>query len=445
MKKMRPIRFLSLGYLTTIIVGTILLILPFSSKEGGTSFIDALFTATSATCVTGLIPFDTFTHWTMFGQIVILILIQIGGLGFMTIITLLFMLFGRQIGLYNRTMMMQSAGAYNISNIGKLIKRIVIGTAIFETLGAVILSLEFSKTMPVGDAIYKGIFHSISAFCNAGFDCMGAAGGSLTGLSTNKLALITIMALIVIGGSGFILWSDLIDSKFNFRKLQTHSKIVIVYNSILIVSAALLFFIFEFTKLGVRGNFIEMSVADKIVNAFFFSISPRTAGFNALNLTELTPSGKILTIILMFIGGNSGSTAGGLKVTTFVIIAASLFTQARGHEFVVLFKRRISDKIVKQSGALFTAYVTMILISTIMISMVESFTLEQTLFEVVSAVGTVGLSLGVTAVAGIFTKIILILLMFAGRIGALALFGLFLKAERTENILEEPQGRVIVG
>ena len=219
--KIPPVRALSMGYAITILAGTILLLLPISTRSGETTkFIDALFTATSATCVTGLIPFDTFTHWTLFGQIVILLLIQIGGLGFMTILTIIFMIFKRNISLYNRTILMQSAGTYNISEVTKLIKRIIVGTLLIEAVGATILSLEFAKTLSTPRAIYYGIFHSVSAFCNAGFDILGSSTGSLTQYFNNEVILITIMVLIVIGGLGFIVWSDLMDCKFKFNKLQ---------------------------------------------------------------------------------------------------------------------------------------------------------------------------------------------------------------------------------
>lgn len=451
--KMRPVRLLSLGYFITIMLGTILLMLPVATKEEvtvsfGKNLVDCLFTATSATCVTGLIPFDTFTHWSMFGQIVILCLIQIGGLGFMTIITLVFMLLKRNLSLYNRTIMMQSAGSYNISEVTKLIKRIIIGTIIFEVTGAIILFFAFWKGdgREVGESIYYGIFHSISAFCNAGFDIIGSQtpGGSLVDYQSNPVVLITIMTLIVIGGSGFIVWSDLIDSKFKFRKLQMHSKIVLVATSILIVVPAALFFVFEFTKFGNEGSFVDLSFGDKLLNSFFMSISPRTAGFAALDLTKLTPSGKLLTIILMFIGGNSGSTAGGVKVTTFVVVIANLIASARGNDKVVMFKRRIPSTIVKQSGSLFVVYLIMILIATMAICSFETFEFQNVLFEVVSAIGTVGLSLGVSANGHIITKLILTFLMYTGRLGALALFSVFVN-KKNEYLLEEPKGKIMVG
>ena len=449
--KMRPVRVLSLGYLITILIGTILLMLPFATKEnqGNTSIIDALFTATSATCVTGLIPFDTFTHWSFFGQIVIICLIQIGGLGFMTIITLLFMLVGKKLSLYNRTIMMQSAGSYNISEVTKLIRRIILGTIFFEGIGALVLFYAFwqnGEGMEVKDAIYYGIFHSISAFCNAGFDIFGSTtpGGSVVDFQSNGLVLITLMSLIMIGGSGFIVWSDLLDSKLRFRKLQLHSKIVIVANAFLVVIPAILFFIFEFTSLGNNGNFTELPFLDKVLNAFFLSVSPRTAGFASLDITKLTPSGKLLTIILMFIGGNPGSTAGGVKVTTFVVVFANLIANARGNNKVVMFKRQIPSSVIKQSGSLFVAYLVMILVATMLICSFETFEFQNVLLEVVSAVGTVGLTIGVSGGGHIITKLILIFLMYTGRLGALALFSVFVN-KKSEHLLEEPKGKILVG
>ncbi|MDD7735350.1 MAG: potassium transporter TrkG [Bacilli bacterium] len=444
-RKITPVRLISLGYLITILIGTLLLFLPITSKSGKfTNIIDALFTSTSATCVTGLVPFDTFSHWNIFGQIVILILIQIGGIGFMTIITLFFMMFKKNIGIFNRTVLMQSAGSYNISEVGALIKRIIKCTILCEGIGTIILTFCFMKDMNFAKALYYGIFHSVSAFCNAGFDIFGAAGGSLTDYYSSPLVLITIMILIVIGGLGFIVWSDIIDSKFKISKLQLHTKIVLVFNSLLIIFPAILFFVFEFTGVGQKGSFQEFSLADKIFNSLFLSISPRTAGFNSVNLNELTSSGKLLTIILMFIGGNSGSTAGGVKVTTFIVVMANLISSAKGKKDVVMFKRKISTQIIKQSSSLIIAYLVLILVATLTISAVESCSLEEVLFETVSALGTVGLSLGLSATGSVFTKIILIFLMYSGRLGALTLFSLFI-VDRNDKIIDEPKGKILVG
>ena len=446
-KNMPVVMLLSIGYFTTIILATILLMLPFASREGHTSFIDAVLTATSATCVTGLIAFDTAAHWTLFGQIVIMVAIQIGGLGFMTIITLLFMVIKRNIGLYNRTVIMQSAGSYNISGTTKLIRRIILGTLSFETLGAILIYLSIKDTY-TENTWYYAIFHSISAFCNAGFDVFGAGSGfapvSLTPFSHNYGLLFTLMGLIIIGGSGFIVWSDVIDSRFKWSRFQVHTKIVVVANGILIAIPAILFFIFEFTKVGTNAAFADMPFWDKIVNALFMSVSPRTAGFNSVDLNSMTASGQLLTVFLMLIGGNSGSTAGGVKVTTIVIIFATLVSSARGQENVVMFKRRINEKLIKQSLSLLIAYLIIILTATLIIGSYENYTLMEILFEVVSAIGTVGLSLGLTGTCAVATKIIIIILMYIGRLGALTLFDLLLK-DTNDTIVEKPEGKVLVG
>lgn len=446
-KNIPVVSLLSLGYFTTILIATILLLLPAASREGHTSIIDAILTATSATCVTGLIAFDTATHWTLFGQIVIMIAIQIGGLGFMTIITLLFMLVKKNIGLYNRTVIMQSAGSYNISGTTKLIRRIVLGTLVFEGIGALLIYLSIKDSHP-DNTWYYAIFHSISAFCNAGFDVFGAGSGfapvSLTPFSHNYGLLFTLMGLIIIGGSGFIVWSDVIDSRFKWSRFQVHTKIVVVANGILIAIPAILFFIFEFTKVGTNAAFADMPFWDKIVNALFMSVSPRTAGFNSVDLNSMTASGQLLTVFLMLIGGNSGSTAGGVKVTTIVIIFATLISSARGQENVVMFKRRINEKLIKQSLSLLVAYLSIIMVATLIIGSYENYTLMEILFEVVSAIGTVGLSLGVTGTCTVATKIIIIVLMYIGRLGALTLFDLLLK-DRNDTIVEKVEGKVLVG
>ncbi|MCH5171850.1 MAG: Trk family potassium uptake protein [Erysipelotrichales bacterium] len=443
-RKMSAVHLLSLGYLIAIILGTILLLLPFSSKTGTSiKFLDALFTATSATCVTGLVTIDTANDWSTFGQVVILILIQIGGLGFMTIITLIFMAFKRNIRLYNQTILMQSAGTITISEVIPLMKKIIIGTLAFEGIGAVLLTIFFYPDYG-SRAIYMGVFHSVSAFCNAGFDIIGSETGSLTPYYNNFGVLLTISGLIIIGGLGFIVWSDIWDKKFNFKKYNLHTKIVLVWNGILILVPTIFFFVFEFTNIGRSGTFYEFSVPQKILNSLFLAISPRTAGFNALDLDKLTDSGILLTILLMFIGGNSGSTAGGIKVTTAVIVFANVIAMAKGKEDATVMKQTIPNKIVKQSSALLLSYLSIALLATIIISATQELTLEETLFEVISAIGTVGLTLGATAKAVPLTKIILIVLMYFGRLGAFTLFDLLFK-DKTSEMLRKPEGKVLVG
>lgn len=442
-KKISIAKFLTLGYLITIFVGTLLLMLPIATKTlEPTSFIDSIFTATSATCVTGLIPFDTFTHWSIFGQVVILLLIQIGGLGFMTIVTLIFLLFKKNIGIYNRMVLMQSAGSYGISGIVKLMKRILFGTLIFEGIGATILTCCFWGEMGA-TSIYYGIFHSVSAFCNAGFDIMGFATGSLTGLYNNWVVLTTLMLLIIVGGLGFVVWSDVLDNRFKFKKFQLHTKIVLVFSLILIVVPALLFFVFESFGAG-SSVFESFGFSDKLLSSLFLSVSPRTAGFNTVSIEALTSPSKCLTMVLMFVGGNSGSTAGGLKLTTLIVIIASLISEVKGRENVVIFNRSITGKVVKQAISLLFAYISIVVLACLIIGCFETFAFDDILFETISAIGTVGLSVGVSAGGGVVTKIVLALLMFLGRLGALTLFEWFVK-EKKQSALKEAEGKILVG
>ncbi len=440
-KNMPVVALLSLGYFITVLIGSVLLLLPIASKTGSTPVVDAILTATSATCVTGLTAFDTLAHFTLFGQIVILCLIQIGGLGFMTVITLFFMMFKKKIGLYNRTVMMQSAGSYSISSIPTLIKRIILGTLLFEGTGAAILAAALWQEHGTR-AIYLGVFHAISAYCNAGFDVFGT--GSLSQYSSNPAVLLTIMFLVVIGGLGFLVWGDILDCRFKFSKYQLHTKIVLVSTLILILVPAALFFLFEFTDFGLKSNFGGMSLGDKILNSLFLSITPRTAGFYTVDMTKLSPSGQLLTDVLMLIGGNSGSTAGGVKVTTIVVVMATLIASAKRQEHIVLFKRRVAHKIVNQAVSLVIAYLSIILLATLTIGFYEPFDITQIVFEVISAIGTVGLSLGLTENAMIPTKIIITLLMYIGRLGALTLFDLLLK-NKNNSFVQKPEGKVLVG
>lgn len=456
--KMPVVRFLSLGYLITISIGTLLLLLPFAVK--GTDkpvienfgdwinmFFNTFLTATSATCVTGLIAYDTFDHWTMFGQIVILILIQIGGLGFMTIISLIFKMIKRKISLYENTVLMQSAGSYSIGDIKGLLRCIVIGTLIIETIGAGILAwrLRTAYNYEMGKAIYYGIFHSISAFCNAGFDLFGGFR-SLTGFVTDIPINITISALILLGGLGFIVWYDLILKIFKRKKFELHTKVVLVYNIAIVLFSLIFYFIFEYSNTTMAG----LTFGQKILASGFMAVTPRTAGFNTIDLAALTPSSKLFTIILMFIGGCSGSTAGGVKVTTIVIVVANLIAAAKHHSDIVIFKRRISNDLVKQASALFLSYLSIVLFATILICAVEggfgvrTYLFEDILFEIVSGIGTVGLGMLKVTDLTLFTRIFLILLMYIGRVGAFTIFAVFLE-KKNGRMVQSPRGNMLVG
>jgi len=311
LEKLTYPQLIALGYLLLITIGTLLLSLPISSKKQlSIGLINALFTATSATCVTGLVIADTYAQWSLFGQLIIISLIQIGGLGFMTIVTLFSFLLRRKIGLKERGLLRESVNTMYVGGIVRMIRNILIGTLLFEGLGAILLSIRFIPRMGLAEGIYNGIFHSVSAFCNAGFDLMGKYGeySSLISFSNDAGVCLTIVMLIIIGGIGFFVWDDIIKNKLHFKKYKLHSKIVLSMTAILILSGTVGFYIFESKNL-----LNEMPLYEKITASVFAAVTPRTAGFSTVDVAALTPAAKLLTMLLMFIGGSPGSTAGGIK------------------------------------------------------------------------------------------------------------------------------------
>lgn len=404
-----------LGFILLGTLGTFLLTLPISSKAGiQTPLIDSLFTSISALCVTGLSVYDTFSHWSFFGQLVILSLIQIGGIGFMVFITSISMVLGHKIGLHERQLLVESSGLLHSANLSFLIKRITIFVISIEASGAVLLSIRFIPEFGIKTGVYYGIFHSISAFCNAGFDLMGRFGkfSSLTPYRTDSLVILTISALIFIGGLGFVVWNDILRYKLNYKKYSLHTKIVLMMSISLTLFGAILFFFIESHHIS-RGQ----GVNERLLSSLFLSISPRTAGFNTLDLTMLTNASIFLTILLMIIGGSSGSTAGGLKVTTVAVLFFSAFDNSRRKQTTSIFKRRFSDNTIKQASAMLTFYLIIGSIGTLILSSLNSYTLEEVIFEVFSALGTVGITLGITTHLGTISKITLVALMFIGRVG----------------------------
>ena len=435
-------QLIAIGFLTVILVGSLLLMLPFATKQGQTtSYVDALFTATSATCVTGLVPFDTFTHWTLFGQLVILFMIQLGGIGFMTVITMATLFMRHKIGLQNRMLIMESAGTITLSGIGNLVKRIIFGTAIFELIGAVLLATQFVPVFGWVKGIYVSAFHSISAFCNAGFDLMGEleAGSSMILFNGNAVVMVTLSMLILIGGLGFFVWDDILVCRGRFRKYQVHTKLVLACTAVLTVVPFVLFFIFEYSH-----AFEGMDLFDKLINSLFQSVTPRTAGFSGIDMSTLSEPGGIMTIVLMFIGGNPGSTAGGVKTTTIAVILISTVSYLQQDDDVNVFKKRIEENMVRRASSIAFIYFSMILISSFVISFIEPLSLREVLFEVVSAVATVGLSMNVTPTLSVVSKLILILLMYAGRLGALT-FIMMLSKRSKQAILKRPVGKIMIG
>ncbi len=430
------------GTLGIILLGGLLLSLPVSSKAGtSTPFIDSLFTSASAFCVTGLIIYDTFTHWSLFGQSIILLLIQIGGLGFMTIITLFSIFLRRKIGLKERRLLMESANTLKIGGIVLLVKKIIIGTIIIESIGALILTFSFYPQMGLKEGLFNGIFHSVSAFCNAGFDLMGKYGqfSSLTTYSNDIIVNVTIMLLIITGGIGFVVWDDIANNHTCFRKFQLHTKIVLVTTAVLVLGSALIFFILE-------GNhsMINMSLKEKILASLFQSVTPRTTGFNTINLSELSEGGSLLTILLMIIGGSPGSTAGGIKTTTFVTLLIASWASAKQSADISIFKRRLETGTLKKASAITMIYMSIALTSIFFISAIQEFPLKEIMFEVFSALGTVGLSLGITPSLNTLSKIIITLLMYGGKVGVLSIAAVI--AEKKEPApLSRPFEKIIIG
>ncbi len=442
-------QFLALGYLTVIIIGAALLCLPIATKDGRqTSFINALFTSTSAACVTGLVPYDTNVHWTAFGQTVILLLIQLGGLGFMTFVSLLFRLFGKNMGLHQSKVLMLSSGENKRSELRRLFKRIVIGSLACELLGAGLLSVRFIDQFGLGKGVWYAVWHSVSAFCNAGFDLMGGVLGgesfvSLTRYATDPLVSLTIAGLIIVGGLGFCVWDDLVESKGNVKKFRLHTKVVLLMTCILLVVPTLLFLLFE------RANpaFSSYTFGERLLVSFFSAVTPRTAGFNTVALSSLSDSGYLLTVALMFIGGAPGSTAGGIKVTTLFVILMGISSVFAGKRDIEIGKRRIHNSLLRQALAVFVSCLFIILFATFIICAVEAnnetATFQAVLLETVSAMGTVGLSMELTPTLSSVSKLILILLMYLGRAGILTI-GLAFGEKKDVAGVKKPVDEVLI-
>lgn len=437
-KRLSSFQVILLGFAAVIFIGAFLLMLPISSREGNpTSFGDALFTSTSAVCVTGLIVEDTATYWSYFGQAVILVLIQIGGLGVVTVAASVAVIAGKRIGLGHRNTMQEAMSAPSIGGIIRLMLFIVKGVFLIELLGALLMLPTFcSDHGPIG--VWMAAFHSISAFCNAGFDIMGGVNGSfssLTGYASDPFINVVIMLLIVIGGIGFLTWQDVCTHKWRLKKYRMQSKVILATSGILILIPTVYFFFFEFN---------DLALGDRILYSLFQAITPRTAGFNTVDLGTLSQVGLLLMIFLMIIGGSPGSTAGGMKTTTIAVIFSEAASVFRRRENAQLFKRRISDDTVKHASAICMLYVTLFILSGSVISMVEGLPLLTCLYEAASAIGTVGLSLGITPDLGIVSQIILICLMFFGRVGGLTLIYATLGGTR-KNISKLPMDRITVG
>ena len=426
------------GFISVIMVGTILLMLPFSSRAGVvTSFEDSLFTAVSAVCVTGLVVVDTASYWSFFGQAVIIVLIQIGGLGVITVASLMTMLAGRKIGLMQRQTMQNAISAPQVGGIVKLTRFIIKISFLVELMGAVLLMPVFVPEYGL-KGVWMSVFHSVSAFCNAGFDLMGDKSGkfsSLTSFSENIYLGIVIAMLIIVGGIGFITWQDIGEKKASFKEYRMQTKVILVTTAILVIVPTVIFYFTEFSGLPAGERFIT---------SFFQAVTPRTAGFNTADLTKMTDVGQGMIMVLMLIGGSPGSTAGGMKTTTVAILYANTIAVFGNKSSANIFGRRIEDDVVKSASTILFMYVTFAMSAAAVISLIEGISMETSLFETFSAIATVGLTLGVTPSLSIFSHLILVLLMFFGRVGGLTIiFAAF--SNKDKSILKYPTESIIAG
>ncbi len=442
-----PMRMIAISFAMVILAGTLLLMLPVSSNDGqATDFLDCLFTATSATCVTGLIVFDTYLKWSMFGKIVILVLIQIGGLGLITFTTFFNVAIGRKLGLRNMQLAQESLNSTTFFDVTHLVKAVVLISMAMEFCGAVLLCTTFVPKYGA-EGIFMSIFMSVSAFCNAGFDLLGMEGEyvSLCNYNGNPVVIFTISFLIIIGGLGFLVWKDI----YTYRKtkiLMLHTKIVLIMTGTLIVSGMLIFLLLEWNNPATLGG---LSLPEKFSAAFFQSVTLRTAGFNSVDVNSLHSLTKLGSIVLMFIGAAPGSTAGGVKVTTFAVIVMTVVSVIRGKGDTIILKRRVEKNVVYKALAVVSIALFVVCISTITIYFSNPDPAEVTgvnaLFESVSAFGTVGISTGVTGVANAPSKIALILTMFIGRVGPVSLaLALAMRGKPPRDVIV-PDGKILVG
>jgi trk system potassium uptake protein len=435
------VQILAIGFAAVIFIGAILLSLPVSSISGkATPFIDSLFVSTSAVCVTGLVTLDTGTHWNYFGKTVIIILIELGGLGFMAFATLIALILGKKITLKERLVMQEAMNSFSLQGLVKMVKYILGFTFLVQLIGALLLSTQFIPIYGLGKGIYYGMFHSISAFCNAGFDLIGEFR-SLTPFAENPVIILTIAALIVIGGLGFSVWMEIYTFK-NLNKLSFHSKVVIAMTAALLIIGWILMLLFEVNNPATLG---PMSLKGKMINSLFASVTPRTAGFNSISTSDMTMPGRLLTIILMFIGGSPGSTAGGIKTTTFSIVLLTVISVIRGKEDTEVFKKRIAKDLVFRSFVITALATSLVVIVTILLSISEvGASFEYILYEVTSAFGTVGITLGLTTKLSFVGKLIISFTMYSGRLGPLTLALALAKAKSNNNI-RYPEDKILVG
>lgn len=436
-KKLTSSRIIILGFSGVILAGAVLLMIPFSSRAGTvTPFMDALFTSTSAVCVTGLVVHDTGTYWSAFGQLIILILIQIGGMGVITVAVSLAVLSGRKLSLMQRGTMQEAISAPKVGGIVRLTGFIIRTALIIELLGAAALMPVFCRDFGIR-GIWMALFHSVSAFCNAGFDLMGGREpfSSLTAYTADPLVNLTVMFLVIAGGIGFLTWDDIRTNRLQFRRYRMQSKVILCTTAVLLALPAAYFYFFEYG---------ELAFGERIFASLFQAVTPRTAGFNSTDLNTLSEAGQAVTVVLMLIGGSPGSTAGGMKTTTAAVLSATAVSTFCREEHAHFFGRRIDDDVVKNAATILLMYLALFFFGGLFISILEGLPVLASLFETASAVGTVGLSLGLTPGLCMASRLILILLMFFGRVGGLTLIFAALSGGRIQ-VSQLPREKITVG
>ena len=443
-KALNPTKIIAITFAVIILLGTAALMLPIASRSGTSCGLrPALFTATSATCVTGLVLHDTWTQWTGFGQAVILALIEIGGLGFMSAASFLIFLLRRKVGLKQRMIMAQAMSLTDLRGVVRLQKLVLFGSLGIQTAGALLLFVRFLPEYGPWTALQWGVFHSVSAFCNAGFDILGSVqpGIGMMKFQSDPVVLLTLSALIVVGGLGFLVWQELATER-SFRKFSVYTKLVLITTGFLLLGGTVLFCILEWNNPNTLG---AMSPGDRILNAFFQSVTVRTAGFASIDQAALTDGGKAVATVLMLIGGSSGSTAGGVKTVTMVVLLLFIAARARGKETVCVFKRTIPSSQVMDAMTIITILVGLAMFGSIFICATSPFTFVDALFESVSALATVGLTAGGTPLLSVPAQILIIIYMYFGRVGVLTIALGFLMGNKAQERFQYAQTKLLIG
>ena len=439
LRQLTYVQTIALGFFLVIIAGTLLLLLPASTSSGRSpDFMTAFFTSTSATCVTGLLLVDTGTYWSFFGQVVILVLIQIGGLGFMTIATIFSRMVKRHMSMHARSVMATSISSNGIGRMPEIARTIGWGTLFFEGLGALLLRIRFIPERGFWEGLWFSIFHSVTAFCNAGFDIIGNYA-SLTAYRNDALVCITIMVLVAIGGIGFLVWEDLRRNKFHFRRYELQTKLVMVTSLVLTVGGAALFFFLEHNRMNA-----DMPLGEEVLVSFFSAVTPRMAGFNSVDTPALSSGSKLLTMVLMFVGGSPGSAAGGVKTTTIAVLAVCLISGIRGKRDPEVFGRRITNEDTRRAGIVVFMNLSLALFGAMLLCVTQDFPLSDVLFESLSAMSTAGMSTGITRELNTFSQSVIIVLMFVGRVGSMS-FAMSLLEQRAQALVRCPEESVMIG